>query len=54
MGGTTCNFDKRWNPKKLGETLLLLLLGIDIDIVAQQEFFKSSSVHNAEKEKEGK
>jgi hypothetical protein len=28
-GGKPCNFDKRWNPQKLGETLLLLLLGID-------------------------
>jgi hypothetical protein len=30
-GGKLCNFDERWNPQKLGETLLLLLLGIDID-----------------------
>jgi hypothetical protein len=25
-----CNFDERWNPQKLEETLLLLLLGRDI------------------------
>jgi hypothetical protein len=28
-GGSLCNFNKRWNPQKLGETLLLLLLGRD-------------------------
>jgi hypothetical protein len=32
-GGNTCNFDERWNPQKLEEILLLLLLGIDIDII---------------------
>jgi hypothetical protein len=30
-GGSSCNFDERWNPQKLEETLLLLLLGIDKD-----------------------
>jgi hypothetical protein len=28
-GGKPYNSDKRWNPQKLGETLLLLLLGRD-------------------------
>jgi hypothetical protein len=32
-GGNLCNFNKRWNPHKLGKTLLLLLLGIGIDNV---------------------
>jgi hypothetical protein len=33
--GSPCNFDERWNPQNLGETLflfLLLLLGIDIAV----------------------
>jgi hypothetical protein len=30
IGGRLCNSDKRWNPQNLGETLLLLLLGIDL------------------------
>jgi hypothetical protein len=29
-GGSFCNFNERWNPQKLGETLLLLLLGIEV------------------------
>jgi hypothetical protein len=28
-GGSLCNFDERWNPPKLRETFLLLLLDID-------------------------
>jgi hypothetical protein len=30
------NSFKRWNPKKLGETLLLLLLGIDALLVSSR------------------
>jgi hypothetical protein len=31
IGGSLCNFDKRWNPQKLEETFLLLLLGKNFD-----------------------
>jgi hypothetical protein len=30
LGGSFCNFEERWNLQKLGETLLFLLLGIDL------------------------
>jgi hypothetical protein len=29
-GGNLCNFDERWNLQKLEETLLLLLLGREV------------------------
>jgi hypothetical protein len=29
-GGSLYNFDERWNPQKLEETLLLLLLGREV------------------------
>jgi hypothetical protein len=42
-GGSFCNFNERWNPQKLEETLLLLLLGIDSKYVRALHVGKKNS-----------